>query len=222
MSKYTYLRAVFICAILTFSNADAAEDVTLEEVKLSLTLPTPWTSKYEQAKLPSGQLMQRWVRDSVQIGKYGASPGLVVVVTPVPKNANLALLTQNILSKEPHSVKLAAETQCIKCVRYQLKTNSGVIRSIAPNVPPNCSEYKPGLETNCMYQSENGLNLNLEPSWANRFEKDAVYGKSYVLVVHALVDEKFVDLTFVYPKESAPQIEPEIASIVSSIKKSSR
>lgn len=222
MNKYPFLKAVFSCAILAFSEFVSAADVTLEEVGLVLTLPTSWTSKYEQTKLPSGQLMQRWVRDSVQVGKYNASPGLIVVASPVPKNANLALLTQSILSKEPHSVKLGAETQCIKCVRYQLKRNGGVIRSIAPNVPPSCSEYKPGIEADCIYQSENGLNLSLEPSWVNRFEKDATYGKSYVLVVHALVDEKLVDLTFVYPKESAAEIEPEIASIVSSIKRSSR
>jgi hypothetical protein len=208
-------------AIESLPKARAAE-VLIEEAGLSMTLPAAWTGKYEKTKIPSGQLMQRWKRNSVAVGEFVAAPGLIVVVTPVWKDANLALISQSVLGKAPYNVKLAAETQCIKCVTFKLKMNGGIATSIAPDVPPNCTEYKPSVEADCVYQLENKINLKLEPSWANRYEKDAAFGKMFVLAVHAIVDEKFVDMSFMYPKDAADQIQPEIAAILSSIKQNPR
>lgn len=210
------------CSLLTFANLVRADEVFIEEAGLSMTLPAAWAAKYEQTKTPTGQLMQRWVRNPVAVGEFTTSPGLIAVVTPVPKDANLALISQSVLGKAPHNVKLAAETQCIKCVTFKLKMNGGTATSIAPDVPPRCTEYKPGVEADCVYQLENKINLQLEPSWANRFEKDAPFGRMFVLAVHAIVDEKFVDISFFYPKDAASQVQPEIAAIVSSIKKVTR
>ena len=151
-----------------------------------------------------------------------ASPGLIAVASPVPKGANLTVLTQSLLARAPHNVKLAADTLCIKCVTMRIKLSGGVATTIAPDAPPNCTEYKPGVEADCVYQRENKIELGLEPSWAHRFEKDAPFGKMFVLVVHAIVDDKLVDVSFFYPKDAVGQVQPEITSIVSSIKKIAR
>lgn len=221
MRLHRYTIAI-TCTLLTFANIARADEVLIEEAGLSMTLPAAWAAKYEKTKIPTGQLMQRWLRNPVTVGEFTALPGLVAVVTPVSKDANLALISQSVLSKAPHNVKLAAETQCIKCVTFKLKMNGGIATSIAPDVPPKCTEYKPGVEADCVYQLENRINLKLEPSWANRFEKDAAFGKMFVLSVHAIVDGKFVDISFFYPKDAANQIQPEIATIVSSIKPNPR
>lgn len=207
------------CSLLTFTNLVRADEVFIEEAGLSMTLPAAWAAKYEKTKIPTGQFMQRWVRSPVVIGEFTTSPGLIAVVTPVSKDANLAIISQSVLNNAPHNVKVAVETQCIKCVTFKLKINGGTATSIAPDVPPRCTEYKPGVEADCVYQLENKINLKLEPSWANRFEKDAPFGKMFVLAVHAIVDDKFVDISFFYPKNAANQIQPEISEIVSSIKK---
>lgn len=206
------------CTLLTFANIAQADEVFIEEAGLSMTLPTAWAAKYEKIKIPTGQLMQRWVRGPVSIGEFTTSPGIVAVVTPVSIDANLALISQSVLSRAPHNVKLVAETECIKCVIYKLKINDRIVTSIAPDVPPKCTEYKLDVEADCVYQQENKINLKLESSWAHRFEKDAAFGKMFVLSVHAIVDGRFVDLSFFYPKDAANQIQPEIAAIVSSIK----
>jgi hypothetical protein len=219
MFRNSCFSTVFVFILFLFPTLTFADDVIIKEAGLTITLPGVWASKYNQSKIPTGQLLQRWVRDPVVVDQYKASPGLIVVSTAIPKNAELALITQGVLSREPHNVKLGVDTQCIKCVTYKLKAKSGTVTSISPTVPPNCSEYKPGLQADCMYQSQDYLGIKIEPSWANRFEKDALYGKSYVLVIHAIVDEMLVDFTFIYPKNAATQIEPEISSIISSIKK---
>lgn len=218
MLLYRYTIAI-ACVLLAFANMARADEVLIEEAGLSMTLPAAWATKYEKTKIPTGQSMQRWLRSPVAVGEFTASPGLVALATPVPKNANLALISQSVLGKAPHNVKLAAETQCIKCVTFKLKLNGGVATSISPDVPPKCTEYKPGVEADCVYQLENKINLGLEPSWAHRFEKDASFGKMFVLSAHAIVEDKFVDISFFYPKDAANQIQPEIAAIVSSIKK---
>lgn len=208
--------------MLAFSSIVYADEVFIEEAGLSMTLPTSWIAKYEELRIPTGQLMQSWTRRSVAAGGSKASPGLVVVVTPVPKDANLALLSQNALGKAPYNVKLGSETQCVKCVRYKFKAKGGLVTSIAPDVPPKCSDYKSEIEADCVYKLENKIGLNVEPSWANIFEKDVSFGKMYVLSIHAIVDEKFVDISFFFPKEAADQIQPEIAAIASSIHKRDR
>lgn len=219
MPRHTYLCILLSCATLSLSTVAHGADTLIEEAGLTMTLPNVWTSKYEQSKIPTGQLLQRWIREPVVVDTYNASPGLIVVTSTIPKNAELALITQGVLSRNPYRVKLGVDTQCIKCVIFKFRTPNGIATSISPTAPPNCSEYKPDIQADCVYQSQDYLGVKIEPSWANRFEKDAPYGKSYYLVIHAIVDEKLVDLTFVYPKQAAPQIEPEIASIVSSIKK---
>lgn len=212
----------FAWTLLLMATTVQADEVFIEEAGLSMTLPATWSAKYEKTKIPTGQLMQRWVRNSVAVGEFNAAPGLIAVATPVSKDANLALISQAVLGKAPHNVKLAVDTQCIKCVTFKFKTSAGVVTSIAPEAPAKCTEYKPGVDADCMYQTENKINLNLEPSWAHRFEKDASFGKMYVLSIHAIVDDKLVDISFFYPKEAANQIQPEIAAIASSIKKISR
>lgn len=221
MSHCKSLCIALLCATFSFATVTHGAEVLIEEAGLTMTLPDAWTSKYEQSKIPTGQLLQRWVRDSVKVDNFKASPGLIVVTSVLPKNADLALITQGVLSREPYRVKLGADTQCIKCVKYQFLDPSGkVVNLIAPDAPPNCIPYKPEVQATCQYLSINYLGLNIEPSWANRFEKkDQQYGSSYYLAVHAIVDEKLVDLTFIYPKQAAQQIEPEIASIVSSVRK---
>ncbi|MCR1810262.1 hypothetical protein [Sulfurospirillum sp. hDNRA2] len=221
MSHCKSLCIAFLYATFSFVTVSYGAEAFIEEAGLTMTLPDAWTSKYQQSKIPTGQLLQRWVRDSVEVGNFKASPGLIVVTSVLPKNADLALITQGVLSREPYRVKLGADTQCIKCVKYQfLDPSGGVVTLIAPSAPPNCIPYKSGVQAECQYLSINYLGLKIEPSWANRFEKkDQPYGESYYLVVHAIVDEKLVDLTFIYPKQVAEQIEPEIVSIVSSLRK---
>lgn len=221
MTAYFFQAAISICA-LVLSTVIHANEVTIEEAGLAMTLPTAWAAKYEKTKIPTGQLMQRWIRTPVALKDSTASPGLIVVVTPIAKDANLALVSQSLLSNPPHRVRLAAETECIKCVNIKFKANGGTMTSIAPDAPPKCVEYKPNVEADCIYQVENKIGLNLDPSWAHRFERDASFGKMFVLSIHAIIDEKFVDMTFFYPKDSANQIQPEIATIASSIKRISR
>ncbi|MCV2362686.1 hypothetical protein LNV23_04385 [Paucibacter sp. DJ1R-11] len=216
--------AAVACALLMSASFSRADEVLIEEAGLSMTLPVAWVAKYETSRIPSGQLMQRWVRAPVALAASKASPGLIALVSPVPKNSNLALLSQNALSKPPYGLKLGVETQCVKCVNYKFKTNGAIVTSVAPDVPPKCQEYKPDIdiESDCIYQLENRINLTIEPSWAHRFEKEAAFGKMFILSIHAIVDNKFIDISFFYPKETADQIQPEIAAIAASIKKVQR
>lgn len=218
MYLYRYIFAI-ACALLTFVNTALADEVVVEEAGLSMVLPAAWVAKNEKSKIPTGQLVQRWIRSPVAVGTFTASPGLIAVTTPVAKDAKLALLSQSRLGAAPNNIKLAAETQCIKCVMVKFKANGGIATSISPDVPPNCTAFKLGLDADCVYKIENMVNLNLEPSWVHRFEKEAAFGKMFVLVVHALIDDKFVDISFFYPKDAAAQIEPEVGAIVASIKR---
>lgn len=194
-------------------------EVEIKEANLLVDLPESWIAKYEQNKLPTGQLMQRWIRQPVQVGEFSAMPGMIAVATPVAKDAELALITQGVLSREPYKVKLAVDTQCIKCIFFKVARKEGVVSGISPYAPQGCTEDAPGAESDCLYRKIDYLNLKLEPSWANRFEKDGLpYGKSYYMVVHMLVDGKLVDISFVYPKQAAQQIEPELTAIISSLR----
>lgn len=65
----------------------------------------------------------------------------------------------------------------------------------------------------------NYLDIGLEPSWSHHFEKETPNGPMSVVLVHALVDQKLIDISFWYPTESAPSIEPEIHQIAASLKR---
>lgn len=214
-----FLQIGMACLILGVSQSGVCAEVEIVEAALVMSLPSSWGEKSEQAKIPTGQILQRWVRHPIKVGQYNAMPGMLAIATPVPKDADLALLTQGVLRREPYSVKLGGETQCIKCFMFQMAKNEGVISGITPYPPQSCKEDGQGVESDCLYRKVDYLGLNLEPSWANRFEKDGLpYGKSYYMIVHMLVGGKFVEISFVYPKQVAQQIEPEISAIVSSIR----
>lgn len=116
-----------------------AADFYVKNTKVSFELPSVWTAHFREVRLPSGQWMQRWGRSSVMLySGQPAVPGMVIVATPVPENANLALMTQSILAGQPYEKKLAQETQCIKCMQYTLRMPQGTATTIAPDRVSAC------------------------------------------------------------------------------------
>lgn len=210
---------IFVLFLSTLPSLSMSFEANFEEVGLVMTLPNSWEAKYEKDKLPTGQVLQRWVRTSVVVGQFKASPGLLVVVTPLPKDSNLGLISQSVLAQPPNSVKVVAETECIKCIFQKIKISGRIANIVSPTPRPSCVPFKEGIDADCVFQSRNYLGLKIEPSWAHLFEKEAAYGTATHIVIHAIVEDKLVDLTFIFPKVAAEQIQPEIAAIASSLRK---
>lgn len=196
-----------------------AAEFEIREAGVKLQLPDAWQSKVEEARLPSGQLMQRWVRSPIAVVGGEAMPGMIAIATPVPKDANLALITQQILAREPYKKKLAAETTCIKCMKYKVQLPNGVATTISPDSKSACDVIsKDANVRGCSAQSVNLVRVQLEPSWAHLFEMQTEAGTMNVALVHALVRGKLVEVSFFYPPEVAQQMEDEISEIIASMR----
>lgn len=196
-----------------------ATEFSIREAGVDFKLPAVWQAKMEETKLPTGQLMQRWVRQPVRLSTGEANPGIIAIATPLPPDANLALVTQQVLARPPYKKKLGAETQCIKCMHYKLRMPHGVVSSIAPDSSSACdSLVKSGQVQACSAEPVNYVGLTLEPSWVLRFELQTPGAMMKVVMVHAIVSGKLLEMTFWYPPEAAEQIEDEIAVIISSLR----
>ncbi len=199
-----------------------AGEARIEEAGLIFDLPEPWTHQTKQSKIPTGQLVQTWSRApmDIQKGAAKARPGIVAFSTPVPKDANLALLTQDRLLQEPFNVKVP-DAECVKCVREKIGTPQATLKVISFEPAPNCqeaaTESSEGLP--CVYERVQHIDIALEPSWAFRVEKPTPHGPMKILIIHALVDGKFVEITFSYFAELAQTVEGEISPIIKSIRK---
>lgn len=130
--------ALFALAALTMPAI--AADAVIEEAGIAFDLPVAWRAKVERTRIPTGQLMQRWVRDELETIGGRASPGMVAIATPVPDDANLALLTQTVMARKPFNVKLGSETRCIKCKKYRIELSGSSAVAEAPGWPPACRE----------------------------------------------------------------------------------
>ncbi|MEW6351119.1 MAG: hypothetical protein AB1646_18840 [Thermodesulfobacteriota bacterium] len=194
-------------------------EALIEEAGVVFDLPDVWTSIVKNSRIPTGQLMQNWKRAPMAIQAGEARPGIIAMATPVPQDSDLVFLTQAVLSGEPYRVRLA-ELDCMKCCRYKVRMPEGTLGAFSFEPPPNCHE-KPGLddpELACQFEQVNLVNLKLEPSWAFRMKKDVPGLKMKGIVLHALVDGKLLDVSFWYPAELDKVVEPEIMSIISSLR----
>lgn len=209
---------VLLCCVQTIV---FAAEATIEEAGVVFDLPDAWTYKVEKVKIPSGELMQKWARTPIETEEARFVPGMVAVATPVPKDANLALLTQTRLSQAPYRMKVP-DAECLKCVHYELKSPNGTVGVVSYEEPP----FAPGGPAEGSGPSVghslrvNLVNLQLEPSWAFRIVKNMPDGtKMTATLIHALVDGKFLEITFWYPPKLARSLEEEIAPIISSLRK---
>jgi hypothetical protein len=213
--------SAFSLLVFSFMQTMAlAAEATIHDAGVVFDLPDAWTYKVESTKGPTGQLMQRWVRSPLKTEKGQVTPEMVVLATPVPEDADLGSLTQDVLSKEPYNVTSGSDTECLKCVRYQARLPEGTITAFSFEPPPHCEESDTlDSEAPCRYQKVNLVELGLEPSWAFRMERDMPPGKMTVLFVHAVVAGKLLDITFLYPSESAKSVEQEVMPIIRSMRK---
>jgi hypothetical protein len=217
MRRISGILTIVLVLLLSPYGAFAGEIQSTVE-GLDIAFSTPWLSRVDSKPVPTGQTMHSWTRAAVVAGRMTASPGLTMISTPVQKDADLTPISQGILARPPHSVRLGVDTLCIKCVSYRIRQDGKTISAISATPPPNCQMGDADSGVNCSYQSVNYIGLMLEPSWANRYERDAPFGKMYVLVIHLLESGRLVDFSFAYPKDSAPTIEPEIKAIMSSVR----
>lgn len=197
----------------------SATEFVIREAGLTFQLPASWQAKVEEKRVPSGQLMQRWVREPLKAGDNMAMPGMVAIATPVPADTNLLSTSQLVIAREPYGKKLGVDTTCAKCMQYTLRMPTGTASTIAPDDVSACeSLLKSGQTSACSSEAINTIGLKIEPSWSHRFVKTTPAGAMKITLIHALVNGKFVDISFWYPPETASQIEGEIAEIVSTLK----
>lgn len=209
-----------LLAILALPAASAfGVEAVIEEGGIAFDLPEAWSAKMERTRIPSGQLMQRWVRSSLKTREGSAAPGLIAIATPVPEGASLALLTQSVLARKPYGVRLGIDTSCLKCVKYAVDTPNGTAIAEAPDLPAACSEPagQSGIH-DC--RSVDRVGLRIEPSWIHTYEKTIPNGRMKVLHAHLLNDGKLVDISFWYPIEIAGAVETEIFPVLASMRRS--
>jgi hypothetical protein len=217
--KLKRLFAPVLLSGMLWHTACSAAEFAIREAGVTFQLPAAWQAKVEEGRLPTGQLMQRWVREPVRVAGGEAMPGMVALATPIRADANLALVTQQVLAREPYRMKLAAETECIKCMKYKLRLQNGTVGSIAPDSSSACDTIvKSGDVAECSAEPVNLVGLKLEPSWVHRFEMRVPGGLTKVVLIHAIVGGKLLDVTFWYPPETAGLIEDEIGAIISSMR----
>jgi hypothetical protein len=214
-------RTILLFILFGFLQSPAfAVEASIDEAGIVFDLPKAWTYETRQERIPSGQLMQAWVRSPMRIRSANAKPGIVALATPVSKDANLVLLTQSRLRGKPFYVKLP-DTECMKCVHYKIKLPHGTARATSFERPPGCGEGPTQGSRVSPYacRNVNLIKLKLEPSWAFRLVKDMPWGKMYILLIHALVDGKLVEVTFSYLVEVAETLNGEITQIIGSMRK---
>ena len=134
------------------------------------------------------------------------------------EDKQLALLSGLVLEKSPYEINIF-ETNCLKCVQYEGKDETGSYTAISNSIPPNCdkkSEQKP--DSVCVYEIINKYDFHLEPSWILGFQKDANGNMLNVVLIHALKDNKLIEISFWYPAALSEILEPEITEIIHSIK----
>ena len=214
-------RTVLLLILSGFLQSPAfAVEATIDEAGIVFDLPKVWTYETRQERIPSGQLMQSWVRSPMRIRSANAKPGIVALVTPVSEDANLVPLTRSRLRGKPFYVKLP-DSECMKCVHYKIKLPQGTAGAISFEPPPGCGEVPTQGSRVSPYacRNVNLIKLKLEPSWAFRLVKDMPWGKMYILLIHVLVDGKLVEVTFSYPVEVADTLNGEITQIIGSMRK---
>jgi hypothetical protein len=211
---------IFFMLISFVGVAAYAGEAKIEEADLIFDVPETWTDKVEKSKIPTGQLMQLWSRSPMKIQAGNARPGMIALATPVPKDTNLVLLTQARLNGEPFNTKVP-DAECLKCVRYKVRQAEGTVQAISFEPPPDCQEITTGSSETlpCQYERVKEIKFPLEPSWAFRITKQMSFGPMRILLIHALVDGKLLEITFSYPAEIAQSVEDEIAPIIGSIRK---
>lgn len=219
--KYA-IRLPVVCFVLfgLFQSPAFAVEATIEEAGVVFDLPEAWTYEVKRERIPSGKLMQTWARSPMKIRAANAKAGIVAFVTPVSKDANLVPLLQQRVRRNPFYYK-PQDLECMKCVNYKMRLPQHIVSATSFEPPPECGEAPvPGSRVSTFQcRKVNRIKLKLEPSWAFRMEKEMSWGKMYILLIHALLDGKLVEVTFSYPVEVAETLDDEIIQIIGSMRK---
>jgi hypothetical protein len=210
-----------VCATFVFCTQVTAVEVEIKEAGVVMDVPEVWMSKVREKKLGPGLLIRNWIRERVMIqdGKRGARPAIVAVVFPVPPDTNLTVFTRLQMQRR-YNINLA-NMDCLKCVKYSL-TQKGRVMSLFSFEPPPESAYSgPNAVSSGprKYTEVNEVGLSLEPSWVFRGEKHHQGILMDLVVVHAKLNRKILEVSFAYPNESRAEMEPEVFSIIGSMRK---
>lgn len=210
-----------VCLTPMFAGQAFAAEVTVKDADVVMDLPEVWMSKVREEKLAQGMLMQGWIRKRVMIqdGKRGARPAIVAIAFPVSPETNLALFTRMEMQRR-YNINLA-NMDCLKCVRYNMTAKGRTMGMVSFEPPPEEMYSGPDAVSSGPREVNeiNDVGLTLEPSWVFRGEKHSQGILMDLIVVHAKLNGKILEVSFVYPHESREELQPEIYPIIHSIRK---
>ncbi len=218
---------VFVLVFSAAGTSAIAAEALIEEVGVVFDLPAVWTSTVKKNEWPGGLLPEqcrgesvhwKWVREPIVLN--GTSETLEMHAQALPANEfnQGDFVIHGILPSRP------PDDGCMKgFVSRVREPNRTITTRISFKPPPGCRENPllddPDLA--CQYRDVNLVKLNLEPSlvvsWPEGFFP-RTKGKS--IHVLALVDSKILAVSFWYHPALAETVEPEIISIIGSMRKS--
>jgi hypothetical protein len=210
--------------VFLFETHAFSDEVKLEVANLSLELPKAWMYKTVENAVTPTQKIKRWIREPVKHNNIDFFPGIAVRASaleeaPIPEEYRLLpALSELLLKQAPYMVQLV-DTDCLKCVQYQVKNETGSFSAFSDSVPPDCESISNSHpDSVCVYEIVNKYGFDIEPSWIFGFQKDAGGNPLDVVLIHLIKDEKLVEISFWYPSALADMIDPEVSEIIHSIK----
>lgn len=210
--------------LFLFGTHAFSDEVKLDVANLSLELPKAWMYKTVENAVTPTQKIKRWIREPVKYNDIDFYPGIAVRASaleeaPIPEEyRQLPALSDLLLKQAPYMVELV-DTDCLKCVQYQVETETGLTTVRSDSIPPDCDSIMDKYpDSVCVYEIINKFGFELEPSWIFGFQKDANGNQLNVVLIHMIKEGKLVEISFWYPSALEDMIVPEISEIIRSIK----
>lgn len=218
---------VFLCApALAAQNSG---DVVVAKAGLSFSITADWSaaeSPEDEAQPP----VSYWVRAPVLLDGKPYQAELAIRVTPIEPAAELLDLTVAALKNAPFQTTLGA-AECLKCVTALLPRPGIVwLDGVGPTKRfaaalsykdwPDCELGSPTeYHGSCIFERIQAVELNVEPSWVFRFDKDTAPTAVDTVAALMLVEQTLVVVSFSYPLALRDQLTREVFTIIASMRR---
>lgn len=201
----------------------------MAQAGLAFTITDDWVYESAESASPTSRVTQRWRYDSTAHQGGPNPPEITAWTTPLEDEADLLELTQGSLRSLPFATSLG-KVECLKCVTALLPRPGAVwlprlgptkafVAALSYKDWPDCEVG--GLADyhgTCLFERVNSVDLSIDPSWVFRFQKDAAATAMEVIVIHLIVAQSLVVISFWYPLEIQQRLTDEIFAIIKSIR----